>query len=314
MVAPIAVAALIVGVFIRSAPANANTAAVHWTQMNPVTSPPARFEATMAYDAAHHNAVLFGGAGPSGSLNDTWLWNGTNWKQMHPAASPPARVYQFMAFDSTHHDVVLFGGIGGPGWLGDTWTWDGTNWTQQHPATSPANRSTYGGMSNDPGVGGVLLYGGYDATNFYFDTWKWDGSNWVQITTTMHPSGYIPALAYSKALSGVLSIADGGNQTWLFNGTDWAIQFPANSPPARYEAGLASVGQGDALFGGGSGGSFFHDTWYFNGSNWAILSGASPSARGYVAMTYDAARAKVVLFGGLDADGTYYGDTWTLGS
>ena len=308
-----AVVAIVIGLVGPSATAQANDAAVHWTQMNPATSPSARYEATLAYDAAHQKVVLFGGANSSGSSNETWLWNGTNWLQKHPAHSPPARSYQFMAYDSTHHYVILFGGIGGPGWLGDTWTWDGTDWTEQHPATSPAPRSTYGGMSNDPDVGGVVLYGGYDQTNLYFDTWKWTGSNWVQITTTAHPSGYIPALAYSKGLGGVISFADGGNQTWLFDGSDWSIQFPATSPPGRYEAGLASVGQGDALFGGGYGGAFFHDTWYFNGSNWAILSGASPPARGYLGMTYDAARGKVVMFGGLDETGTYFGDTWTLG-
>ena len=37
----------------------------------------------------------------------------------------------------------------------------------------------------------------------------------------------------------------------------------------------------------------------------------SPSARGGSAMAYDAARGRVVLFGGADVDGTPLGDTWT---
>jgi hypothetical protein len=293
-------------------PASAGIKAVHWTQMAPATSPPARFGGTLAYDKAHQNAVLFGGVGTS-SFNDTWLWNGTNWKQMHPATSPPARVYQFMAFDSTHHYVVLFGGYTTT-WDNDTWTWDGTNGTQRFPATSPAPRSSYGGLSDDPAIGGVLLYGGYDQTNLYFDTWKWSGSNWIQIPTTGHPPGYIPALAWSNAEAGVLSFADGSNQTWVFDGTDWGLRFPTTSPPARYEAGLASVGQGDALFGGGYGGAFFADTWYENGTTWSKLPGSGPSARGYVGMTFDAKRGKVVLFGGLDSNYVNQGDTWTLGA
>jgi hypothetical protein len=46
-----------------------------WTKQAPTTSPPARIFASMAYDAATRNVVLFGGqnAGPR-SFNDTWTW------------------------------------------------------------------------------------------------------------------------------------------------------------------------------------------------------------------------------------------------
>ncbi len=41
-----------------------------WTKQHPATSPPARQNAAMAYDAATGTVVLFGGAG----LDDTWTW------------------------------------------------------------------------------------------------------------------------------------------------------------------------------------------------------------------------------------------------
>jgi hypothetical protein len=44
-----------------------------WTKQAPVTSPPARSDASMAYDAATGNSVLFGG-GLNGSFTDTWTW------------------------------------------------------------------------------------------------------------------------------------------------------------------------------------------------------------------------------------------------
>jgi hypothetical protein len=46
-----------------------------WTKQAPATSPPAREFASMAYDPATGNLVLFGGdnAGPR-SFNDTWTW------------------------------------------------------------------------------------------------------------------------------------------------------------------------------------------------------------------------------------------------
>jgi hypothetical protein len=297
-----------------SSTAWAGVQAVHWTQMSPATSPPARFGGTLAYDAAHQDVVLFGGAGTSGaSLNDTWLWNGTNWKHVHPAKSPPARLYQFMAYDSTHHEVVLFGGVTTAGWVNDTWTWDGTNWTRQTPATSPASRATYGGTSDDPSLGGVLLYGGYDQTHIYYDTWEWNGTNWVQLSPSMHPPGYLPALAFSTATHAVVAFGGGSDQTWVFDGTNWVELFPSAYPPYRYENGMAAVGKGDAMFGGGYGGAFFGDTWYFNGTSWSHLGGPGPSARGYVSLAFDALHKKVVLFGGLDSNDVTLGDTWTLG-
>jgi hypothetical protein len=44
-----------------------------WTQQSPATSPPSREFASMAYDAATRNVVLFGG-GFNGSFTDTWTW------------------------------------------------------------------------------------------------------------------------------------------------------------------------------------------------------------------------------------------------
>jgi hypothetical protein len=43
-----------------------------WTQLSPVQSPPAREGAGMAYDAALHRVILFGGQDNNGYFNDTW--------------------------------------------------------------------------------------------------------------------------------------------------------------------------------------------------------------------------------------------------
>lgn len=55
-----------------------------WTTRRPATTPPARFNHAMAYDATTHSVVLTGGAGssPDGSfpaLTDTWTWDGLTW-------------------------------------------------------------------------------------------------------------------------------------------------------------------------------------------------------------------------------------------
>ncbi len=100
-------------------------AQINWTKLSPATSPTARFGATMAYDPATGDMVLFGGYN-AGYLADTWTWNGTTWTKLSPATSPTARYGAAMAYDPATGNMVLFGGAGKSGYLADTWTWNGT--------------------------------------------------------------------------------------------------------------------------------------------------------------------------------------------
>src|SRR5262249_29451141 len=87
--------------------------------------------------------------------------------------------------------------------------------------------------------------------------------------------------------------------TWVTLGT---------APPARVGAAIAyDVAHGRAvLFGGcsstdrtGCQGPLLQDTWLWDGARWARANaGIAPPSRVGHAMAYDAARGKVVLFGG----------------
>jgi hypothetical protein len=52
-----------------------------WTQMTPITIPPARDEEGIAYNNTRHLIVMFGGRQGSLFLGDTWTWNGIDWTQ-----------------------------------------------------------------------------------------------------------------------------------------------------------------------------------------------------------------------------------------
>jgi len=95
-----------------SMPACPQTFVPNWTLKFPATSPSAREQFAMAYDAMHGRVVLFGGFNGSSYLGDTWVWNGTTWALQTPAASPTARYGASMAYDAAHGKVVLFGGDG----------------------------------------------------------------------------------------------------------------------------------------------------------------------------------------------------------
>ncbi len=301
-----------------------------WTELSPATSPPARSDASMAYDPATGQLLLIGGYGPGVShYADTWSWNGSTWTQLSPATSPPERYDASMAYDPGTGQLVLFGGAGDSAALSDTWTWNGSTWTQLSPAKSPPARSD-GSMSYDPGTGQLVLFGGLPNSGpLLSDTWTWNGSTWTKLSpSTSPPAVFRASMAYDPG-TGQLVLFGGRNgngantsNTWSWNGSTWTELSPSASPPGRAFASMAyDPGTGQlVLFGGNQG---LADTWiwgYPTGAvtEWTALSPATnPPARSGASMTYDPGTGQLVLFGGNDGTGpladtwTWNGSTWT---
>jgi hypothetical protein len=145
-----------------------------WTKQSPTHTPPARCCFGMAYDAARGQAVIFGGASPTGFLTDTWVWDGVDWTQK--ADGPGPRLHTAMTYDDARQQVLLFGGgDGSPTPYGDTWVWDGATWTQKFPATTPGPRSNFR-MTYDAARSQVVFFGGWNGSTPVDETWTWDGS------------------------------------------------------------------------------------------------------------------------------------------
>lgn len=298
-----------------------------WVQVHPTATPSARGEATMVYDAATRQMVLFGG---DTLVGDTWMWDGQDWLRQQPATSPPGRSNAAMAYDEARGEVVLFGG-GRPGiLLGDTWTWNGRTWTQRQPSMSPAPRDG-ASIAYDSLHHTIVLFGGHAAPasgstgsgQTLNDTWIWDGGNWAELhPATSPPARERAAMAYDAragevVLFGGLGLNGDRNDTWAWNGSDWARLSPLQSPPGRYSARIAydSVSGRMLLFGGLMSGKVLDETWSWNGSTWTqrFLT-TTPTARIAPALAYDAAHRTLVLFGGLTigASGRVedFADTW----
>jgi hypothetical protein len=293
--------------------------------------PPARFGGAMAYDEANQTAVLFGGQGQTGYLNDTWTWNGTAWTEQHPQLSPPARYTASMAYDATTKDIVVVGGIGNVsssqiGNLGDTWTWNGTTWTEQHPAVSPPPRRG-SSLAYDAASRQVILFGGDNGARVPLllnDTWGWNGTTWAQRNPASSPPGRADAsMAYDEAASQLVLFGGTGamalGDTWIWDGRNWTQQAPSLSPSARYAAaaGYSASDGRVVLFGGYSGfsGTRLNETWAWNGHTWNQLHPSNqPPARVYPSISRGPA-GSVLLFGGSgDAFKGMHGelnDTWS---
>jgi hypothetical protein len=161
-----------------------------WTQLHPATSPPARHQADMIYDAAMHEIILFGGhgVGAQNYFNDTWAWNGTTWTQLQPATSPSPRDTFSLVYDPASQSAILYGGFNN-GRLSDTWSWNGTTWTELSPAESPGVVSPVWQAGYDPASGQLVLYGGDHglAGPYTAKTWVWSGSTWTRLYRSRRP-------------------------------------------------------------------------------------------------------------------------------
>jgi hypothetical protein len=138
-------------------------------------------------------------------------------------------------------------------------------------------------MAYDAVTRSVLLFGGVNAAGTqYTDTWTWDGTTWTQHFPATSPSARTAAgMAYDATLGAVVLFGgyagiweDSLNDTWIWNGIDWAKLNPATVPPNRYWAGMTydPLARGVVMFGGYSSGPARNDTWIFtlvpaNGAN-----------------------------------------------
>jgi hypothetical protein len=140
--------------------------------------------------------VVFGGASSTGTVGDTWTWDGASWTQQTTASAPSPR--SSAAAASLDDRLVLFGGVGPPPLyapLDDTWTWDGSTWTQQSPQHVPPSRHY---ASAAEVAGKVVVFGGVDPSgNPLSDTWAWDGNDWTLQAST-GPSGRSGAAQSSR--------------------------------------------------------------------------------------------------------------------
>lgn len=103
------------------------------------------------------------------------------------------------------------------------------------------------------------------------------------------------------------------NDTWEFNGVDWANVATSQRPPAVYGAAMAHDNNNGrmALFGGSSAADVtLGQTWLYDGLNWTQqLTTNSPPARSEHRLVYAATAQKIFLFGGRNG-ATYYNDVW----
>jgi len=236
----------------------------------------------------------------------------------------PGRYQHAMAFDGQRQQIVIFGGLNSGNPLGDTWSWDGAKWASRTSPQNPPPRYDHA-MAYDSAHKLIVLYGGQVAgVGPSADTWTWNGTNWTQMLPSQSPPRlYAHAMTYDAArkqvvLFGGLSPDRGGNwinETWLWDGTNWAQAAPSSQPGPHGYSTLTydSQHQNSVLFGSVNLNNTQYDTWLWDGTNWSQASPQSrPSGRQQAAAAFDDQRQAVILFGGIVWEGgnSASADTW----
>jgi hypothetical protein len=170
----------------------------HWITLAPTgTPPPARGNATAAYDPLTNRLIVFGGRTHLGTqhFNDVWVLTNANglgeqseWVHLAPAGTPPAqRGMHSAVYDTNSQRLIVFGGldssVGDPYlFFDDAWVLTGANglhgtpqWRKLQPQgplpTACAWHSVgYGGAANRM----VVAMGRNDRTlapHFFNDVW-----------------------------------------------------------------------------------------------------------------------------------------------
>jgi len=119
---------------------------------------------------------LFGGTdtgSTTGSMNDTWFFNGSTWVEIDTKTRPRNLYLHTMVSDDYRERCVIYGGIPPEGgFFEETWEFDGSNWGKIEVENIPSGRSEHAACY-DSVRHRTVLFGGYTWNGPARDTWEY---------------------------------------------------------------------------------------------------------------------------------------------
>ena len=271
----------------------------------------------MAYDPVRSVSCVCGLHFSAIYVVDTWEWDGTTYPRT--PRSPQSRatgVRRSTRPAAARRAVRRPGRFAAASTSSDTWSWDGGSWAVQGSAARARGTvESRDGVRRRAAARGALRRRRASLS----DTWEWDGGSWAQIAALerlaardAHAMAYDSARQRGRCCSGQTTGRHlSRHLEWDGSDLDPAESDRQPAGPHQPRDGLRRaraarravrrLATGCPLATPGSG----------TARNWTQRSHRrrSPAARGH-AMAYDAARQRVVLFGGLDVSRRRLRDTW----
>lgn len=236
--------------------------------------PPARNYASMVWDEANGEIVLFGGEAAGDpplnpqwiTLRDTWTWNGLEWRQHNLTRKVPPKAGPIW-FDSNLQTVVMASNRSTNPNVRVFWLWNGSQWIETS-VVLPAGTEYMNDVFFDRARKVTIL-----REVRYNRTWRWDGATWAMIysDSTPHRSGsvllYDDSAGAALLYGGTNESSSVGTATW-WDGAVWR-ELGYQKPGDRIGAAGAydRHQQRSIVYGGNSysyGGiryEFYDDTW-----------------------------------------------------
>jgi galactose oxidase-like protein len=311
-----------------------------WTNLGLGTHPSNRFGMAMAYaqgnsTTATNLITLFGGCtsvlsggGCGGASNDTWLFYGGAWEDAiantncSPTVKcPSARYYMGQTSyqgAAGYWSLTLYGGAGPGGIvLGDASTVGGDWWAFQAWATPAV-------WAQSEGVPG---YSCLSTSN----TSLYGPPGWCGPAPLGPPVPRYDSMLLGNNIDGGMLFGGSSSSGSSLGDTWWSetggsgLIWPPPTPSAEYGESMVydSVDRSDLLFGGCGAQCGNASTWNFSANTWmpwyslwpALNSTNSPTGRMNASMIFfndSGTRQDVVLFGGVNSNGTLLNDTWVF--
>lgn len=288
-----------------------------WSALAPAgDAPPAREDHTLTADGGDA-AWLFGGRDGGETFDDLWRYDlaGDAWTRVEPDGARPAARFGHTGTWVDGIGLVIWSGQAGSSFFADLWAYDPTanRWTELPPGgdAPPARYGSCAALAPDGRLWvshGFTADGRFDDTRAYdFTTSTWsDESADGPVIRCLHDCLFAPdgdLVLYAGQTNGQPAIGDLWTRT---AGGGWQQAEPAGPAPApRQLYAIAAIdGRAWVFGGGGADGAKLADLWVLDLETLAWrqvdAEGDAPSARSGASLVTDAARGRLLLFGGTD--------------
>jgi N-acetylneuraminic acid mutarotase len=296
-------------------------------------APKAREAHTWTVDPAGGVAYLFGGRDGATVFGDLWRFDlaSERWQLIKPTGPAPAARFGQDAVWLPGRGLLVFAGQNGSAFYNDLWVFDpkASTWTKL-PARGDPPVPRYGSCAVLTSTGHLFISHGFtEEQRRFFDSRLYDFATgeWTDATPTagdlpvarcLHhcfESADGPLILFGGQTTGVPALGDLWRLDLQQEAASWKrIDEPL--PAARNLYAFARTESAFIVFGGGSlERGYLSDTWAFSASDLTAAplktSGGPPPGRSAASFVEDAARHRLLLFGGRDA-GHAFADVWSL--
>lgn len=320
-----------------------------WSQPTTAGTPPAgRVEHTAIHDPVRQRMVVYGGNTAAGNTYDVWTLSLTStptWALLSPSGLPPyIHSYHTAAYDPVGDRMLVYGGNGAGSWYAYVWALSlagAPAWSMMTAvAPMPSQRIDQTAVFDVP-RNRLLAFGGevYESGGTRNDVWEFPiaAGAWGDISPTgTTPTGRTFATAVMDPPRGRMILFGGTfptvgrlnvvNALATTEPPVWTGLMPTGTPPTpRYGAcGIYDPPRERmVVYGGATGSGMFDDSnevWALSLAGtpaWSLLAptGTPPFGSHGATAVYDAARERMLVFGGKGWDGTFYrefNDVWAL--